>query len=191
MDASDYYALEISFPLGRHCAGAGGANFLSFDARQRPAAWRAGGRRPDHPPVRAGAGPAEQRARLSPLHSGRLGMVPWRAFAPRPARQSHGHPVGLLDAVGAAGAVAVVSTHRRPDRQLGDRTAAGRVLRGDLLSSGTTPSAQNNTRRPWRRPWPSSCLPSAGRQPKIAPTGRADPNPQATAFFSHWPFWPD
>ena len=44
--------------------------------------------------------------------------------------------------------------------------------------------------RPWRRPWRSCCLPSAGRQPKIAPTGRAEPNPQATAFSSHWPFWP-
>ena len=167
-----YYALETSLPLGRHRAGAGGANFVSSDARQWPAAWRAGGGRPDHPPVRAGAGSTEQCTRLSALHPGRLGMVPRPAFAPRPARQSHGHPVGLLDAVGAAGAVAVVSTHRRPDRQLGDRTAAGRVLRGDLFL--LVLRRQHGTIRVGRGADPgdrAACLPLGGNPRSRRPGG--------------------
>ncbi len=71
-----------------------------------------------------------------------------------------------------------------------DRVPAGRVLRGELLSSGTTPSAPSNTPRPWPRRWPSCCWPSAGTRPKTAPTKRAICNPRATAICSRWRCWP-
>ena len=51
---------------------------LPAHAGRRPAPRRAGRRRPDHASVRAGAGPAQQRARLPALHDGRLALVPPR-----------------------------------------------------------------------------------------------------------------
>ncbi len=48
---------------------------LCRHAGQWPGARRVGGRRPDHASIRPGAGAAGQRARLPPLHDGRLALV--------------------------------------------------------------------------------------------------------------------